>query len=144
MFSGPQENIMKHRGVDFDVEEKPPSWWHWKIYPKTEGDQPVIGNMKSQTGRQRLTPASLRSMALLIKANVAAAPNSPFAVALSAPLARATPQPIATARPNERLHEAALAISQGVTSQRRRRRSTLNRRSSLVVRIAVTGHEHVA
>jgi hypothetical protein len=44
-----QEPIMKHRGVDFDVEEKPPSWWNWKIYPRTEGDQPVIGNMKFQT-----------------------------------------------------------------------------------------------
>jgi hypothetical protein len=40
---------MKHRGVDVDVEEKPPSWWHWKIYPRAEGDQPVIGNMKFQT-----------------------------------------------------------------------------------------------
>jgi hypothetical protein len=49
MFSGPQENVMKHRGVDFDVEEKPPSWWHWKIYLRTEGGQPVIANMKFQT-----------------------------------------------------------------------------------------------
>jgi hypothetical protein len=49
MLSGPQENIMKYRGVDFDVEEKPPSWRHWKIYPRTEGGQPVIGNMKFQT-----------------------------------------------------------------------------------------------
>jgi hypothetical protein len=40
---------MKHRGVDFDVEEYPPSWWHWKIYPKIEGDQPAISNMKFQT-----------------------------------------------------------------------------------------------
>jgi hypothetical protein len=49
MSSGPQENIMKHRGVDFDVEEKPPSWWHWKICPRTEGGQPVIATMKFQT-----------------------------------------------------------------------------------------------
>jgi hypothetical protein len=49
MFSGRQENIMKHRGVDFDVEEKPPSWWHWKIYLRTESGQPVIANMKFQT-----------------------------------------------------------------------------------------------
>jgi hypothetical protein len=49
MLSGPQENIMKHRGVDFDVEENPPSWWHWKIYPRAEGGQPVIANMKFQT-----------------------------------------------------------------------------------------------
>jgi hypothetical protein len=49
MFSGTLELIMKHRGVDFDVEEKPPSWWHWKIYPRTEGGQTVIANMKFQT-----------------------------------------------------------------------------------------------
>jgi hypothetical protein len=47
-FSRRQEHIMKHRGVDFDVEEKPPSWWHWKLYPR-EGGQPVIANMKFQT-----------------------------------------------------------------------------------------------
>ena len=23
--------IMKHRGVDFDVEEDPPSFWHWEL-----------------------------------------------------------------------------------------------------------------
>jgi hypothetical protein len=40
---------MKHRAVDFEVEEKPPSWWHWKIHPRREGDQPVISNMKFQT-----------------------------------------------------------------------------------------------
>jgi hypothetical protein len=40
---------MKHRGTDFDVEENPPSGWHWKIYPRTEGGQTVIANMKFQT-----------------------------------------------------------------------------------------------
>jgi hypothetical protein len=40
---------MKHRDVDFDVEQKPPSWWHWKIYPRTEGGQSVIAKMKFQT-----------------------------------------------------------------------------------------------
>ena len=35
---------MKH-----DVEEKPPSWWHWKIYPKLEAGPTVVGNMKFQT-----------------------------------------------------------------------------------------------
>ena len=34
---------MKHRGVDFDVEEDPPSFWHWKIYP--EAGPMVIGDM---------------------------------------------------------------------------------------------------
>src|ERR1700691_2293094 len=46
---GPEENIMKHRGTDFDVEENPPSWWHWKIYTRREGGQTVIANMKFQT-----------------------------------------------------------------------------------------------
>jgi hypothetical protein len=29
--------------------KKPPSWWHWKIYPRTESGQRVIANMKFQT-----------------------------------------------------------------------------------------------
>jgi hypothetical protein len=49
MLSAKQRPIVKHRGVDFDVEEKPPSWWHWKIYPKIETDPKVVGNMKFQT-----------------------------------------------------------------------------------------------
>jgi hypothetical protein len=49
MLSRSQERIMKHRGVDFDVEENPPSWWHWKIHPRTEGDLIMIANMKFQT-----------------------------------------------------------------------------------------------
>ena len=40
---------MKHRGVDFDVEEIPPSWWRWKIYPKIEAGPKVICTMKFQT-----------------------------------------------------------------------------------------------
>jgi hypothetical protein len=24
---------LRHRGTEFDVEEGPPSWWHWTIYP---------------------------------------------------------------------------------------------------------------
>jgi len=35
---------MKHRGVDFDVEEIPPS--RWKIYPKIEAGPKVICTMK--------------------------------------------------------------------------------------------------
>jgi hypothetical protein len=38
---------MKHRGVDFNVEEGPPSFWHWKIVP--EAGPMVIGDMKFQT-----------------------------------------------------------------------------------------------
>jgi hypothetical protein len=44
-----QRNIMKHRGVNFEVEELPPSWWSWKIYPKNEAGPKVVGNMKFQT-----------------------------------------------------------------------------------------------
>jgi hypothetical protein len=40
---------MKHRGVNFEVEELPPSWWHWKIYPTTGAGPKVVGNMKFQT-----------------------------------------------------------------------------------------------
>jgi hypothetical protein len=40
---------VKHRGIDFDVREKPPSWWHWKSYPKIEASPAVVGNMKFQT-----------------------------------------------------------------------------------------------
>jgi hypothetical protein len=44
MLSAKQGPIVKHRGVDFDVEEKPPSWWRWKIY-KIE----TVCSMKFQT-----------------------------------------------------------------------------------------------
>jgi hypothetical protein len=40
---------MRHRGIDFDVEEKPPSWWHWEIYSKMKAIPTVVGNMKFQT-----------------------------------------------------------------------------------------------
>jgi hypothetical protein len=40
---------VKHRGIDFDVEENPPSWWHWKICPKMEASPTVVGSMKFQT-----------------------------------------------------------------------------------------------
>jgi hypothetical protein len=44
MLSAKQGPIVKHRGVDFDVEEEPPSWWCWKIY-KIE----TVCSMKFQT-----------------------------------------------------------------------------------------------
>ena len=44
-----KQGPMKHRGVDFDVEEKPPSWWHWKIYPKIKAGPKVVCSMKFQT-----------------------------------------------------------------------------------------------
>jgi hypothetical protein len=40
---------MKHRGIDLDVEQNPPSWWHWKIYPKIKAGPKLIGNMKFQS-----------------------------------------------------------------------------------------------
>jgi hypothetical protein len=40
---------MKHRGVDFDVEESPPSWWRWIIYPKIKAGRKVICTMQFQT-----------------------------------------------------------------------------------------------
>jgi hypothetical protein len=64
---GPVENIMKHRGVDFDVEENPPSWWHWKIYPRTEGSQPVIANMKFQTRESAVDACIIEINGLLDK-----------------------------------------------------------------------------
>jgi hypothetical protein len=67
---------MKHRGVDFDVEQKPPSWWHWKIYPTTEGGQRVIANMKFQTREAAVDACISRSTAFLIKTKVVVAPNS--------------------------------------------------------------------
>jgi hypothetical protein len=51
-----------------------------------------------------------------------AAPNSPADVAQRAPLARATPQATIAPTTAKRMHHApALAISQALTSQRRRR-----------------------
>ena len=39
---------MRHRETEFDVEEGPPSWWHWIIYPG--GALPeVIGERKFQS-----------------------------------------------------------------------------------------------
>jgi hypothetical protein len=49
MLSAKQGPTVKHRGVDFDVEEKPPSWWHWKIYPKIKAGPKVVCSMKFQT-----------------------------------------------------------------------------------------------
>jgi hypothetical protein len=44
-----QESIVKYRGVDFDVEEKPLSWWRWKIYSKIEAGPKVVCSMIFQT-----------------------------------------------------------------------------------------------
>jgi hypothetical protein len=40
---------VKHRGVDFDVEEDRPGLWRWKIYPKIEAGPKVIGEAKNRS-----------------------------------------------------------------------------------------------
>jgi hypothetical protein len=35
--------IVKHRDIDYDVEEAAPGKWRWKIYPKIEAGPKVIG-----------------------------------------------------------------------------------------------------
>jgi hypothetical protein len=48
---------VRNRGTEFDVEEGPPSWWHWTIYPGAGPD--VIG--ERSTGRRRpLSPPALK------------------------------------------------------------------------------------
>ncbi len=37
---------MKHRGIDFDVEEVSPSGWRWKIYPKIEVGPKIISDLE--------------------------------------------------------------------------------------------------
>jgi hypothetical protein len=37
---------MKHRGIDFGVEEDQPGLWRWIIYPKIEAGPKVIGEPK--------------------------------------------------------------------------------------------------
>jgi hypothetical protein len=67
MLSETREPIMKHRDVDFDVGENPPSWWHWKIYPRTEGGQTVIANMKFQTRQAAVDACIIEINGLLDK-----------------------------------------------------------------------------
>jgi len=35
---------VKHRGIDFDVEEASPSQWRWKIYQKIEVRPTIISD----------------------------------------------------------------------------------------------------
>jgi hypothetical protein len=35
--------VMKHRGIDFGVEEDQPGLWRWIIYPKIEAGPEVVG-----------------------------------------------------------------------------------------------------
>jgi len=31
--TGKRRGLLRYRETEFDVEEGPPSWWHWLIYP---------------------------------------------------------------------------------------------------------------
>jgi uncharacterized protein YegP (UPF0339 family) len=43
MFGAKQEpRAMKHRGIDFDVEEAESHKWRWKIYPKIENGPKIV------------------------------------------------------------------------------------------------------
>jgi hypothetical protein len=52
---------MKHRGVDFDVEEVDPGRWRWKIFPKTEGAPQAVGQPKYRT-RELAVEASIEEI----------------------------------------------------------------------------------
>jgi hypothetical protein len=56
---------MKHRGLDFDVDENPPSFWHWKIY--SEAGPKAIGNMKFQTRKAAVDACIIEINGLLDK-----------------------------------------------------------------------------
>jgi hypothetical protein len=56
---------MKHRGVNFDVDENPPSFWHWKIY--SEAGRMAIGNMKFQTRKAAVDACIIEINGLLDK-----------------------------------------------------------------------------
>jgi hypothetical protein len=40
---------VKHRDVEYGVEEDRPGLWRWIIYPKIEAGQKVIGELKFRT-----------------------------------------------------------------------------------------------
>jgi hypothetical protein len=40
---------MKHRNVEYGVEEDVPGLWRWIIYPKTEDGPKVMGDAKYRT-----------------------------------------------------------------------------------------------
>jgi len=67
--------FVKHRGVDFDVEEDQPGLWRWKIYPKIEAGPKVIGEAKYRSRKPPLLPPLKRSITALREADVAAAPT---------------------------------------------------------------------
>jgi hypothetical protein len=40
------EYLMKHREVDYSVEEDLPGLWRWIIYPKIEAGPKIVGDAK--------------------------------------------------------------------------------------------------
>ena len=58
---------MRYRETEFDVEEGPPSWWHWIIYPG--GALPeIIGETMFHRRRPLLLPALKKSIMRLREA----------------------------------------------------------------------------
>jgi hypothetical protein len=41
--------VVKHRNIDYGVEEDRPGLWRWIIYPKIESGPKVVGDAKYRT-----------------------------------------------------------------------------------------------
>jgi hypothetical protein len=52
---------VKHRDVDFDVEEAQPGRWRWTIYPKMKGAPRAVGQPKYRT-RELAVEASIEEI----------------------------------------------------------------------------------
>jgi hypothetical protein len=48
---------MKHRGIDFGVEEDQPGLWRWIIYPKIEAGQKVVSEPKLRSREAAVSAA---------------------------------------------------------------------------------------
>jgi hypothetical protein len=51
---------VRHRGTEFDIEEGPPSWWHWIIRPGAGRD--LVGETKFRSREALSPPASKKSI----------------------------------------------------------------------------------
>ena len=56
-----KDSIVKHRGIDYGVQEDRPGIWRWIIYPKTEGGPKVVGDAKHLT-RERAVEACIEEI----------------------------------------------------------------------------------
>ena len=52
---------MKHRNIDYGVEEDQPGLWRWIIYPKIEAGPKVVGEAKHRT-RERAVEACIEEI----------------------------------------------------------------------------------